>query len=111
MTASLPTSDPGNDTDDIPSAALDDDAAPGTGAEPDTGGPAVAAEPDVAGVPQADPAQTARTVLDGPALENAEMRRGTEDLRSSEEKIAEARGFADEVARKTEPAARPGDRS
>jgi len=50
-------------------------------------------------------------VLSGPALENAEMRRGTEDLRSSQDKIAQAREFADEVARKTgpEPPARPGD--
>jgi hypothetical protein len=55
----------------------------------------------------------AKTVLDGPALENEEMRRGTEDLRSSQDKIAQAREFADEVARKTEPEppARPGDES
>lgn len=113
MTASLPTNDPGNETDDVPGAALDSDAAPGTGAEPDTGGPAAAAEPDVDGMPDAGPDAAARTVLDGPALENEQMRRGTEDLRSSEDKIAQAREFADDVARKTEPEppARPGDES
>lgn len=54
-----------------------------------------------------------RTILDGPALENEEMRRGTEDLQSSQDKIAQAREFADEVARMTEPEppARPGDES
>ena len=54
-----------------------------------------------------------RTVLDGPALENEEMRKGTEDLRSSEDKVAQAREFADEVARRTEPepVARPDDES
>ena len=53
------------------------------------------------------------TVPDGPALENEEMRRGTEDLQSSETKIRQAREFAKEVARKTEPQlpARPGDES
>ena len=113
MTASPPTNDPGNETDDVPGAALDSDAAPDTGTEPDTAGPAAAAEPDVAGVPEAGPHAAAETVLDGPARENEEMRRGTDDLRSSEQKVAQAREFADEVARKTEPEppARPGDES
>lgn len=59
------------------------------------------------------PSATGKTVLDGPALENEEMRRGTEELRSSEEKIAQAREFSDEVARRTEPEppARAGDES
>jgi hypothetical protein len=58
--------------------------------------PAAAAKSTVAGV-AAD-----RTVLDGPALENEEMHRATDDLRSSEEKTAAAREFADELA-KTQP--------
>lgn len=61
-----------------------------------------------------DTEATTTTVLDGPALENEEMRKGTEDLRSSQDKIAQAREFADDVARRTEPAqppARPGDDS
>lgn len=48
-------------------------------------------------------APSGRTVLDGPALENEEMLRGTEDLRSSEDKVAQAREYADKVARRTEP--------
>lgn len=114
MTASLPENDPGNDTDGVATAALDDDAAPGDGAEPDTAGPAAATEPDVPGVPEAAPDAAARTVLDGPAAENSEMRRGTEDLQSSQDKIEQAREFAQDVARGTEPAeppARPGDES
>lgn len=113
MTASLPTSDPGNEPDDVPAVALDSDAAPGTGTEPDTGMPA-AAEPDVDGVPDAGPDAAARTLLDGPAGQNPEMRRGTEDLESSRDKLEQAREFADDVARRTEPAeppARPGDES
>jgi hypothetical protein len=113
MTASLPANDPGNDTDDTQRAALDEDAAPDTGSEPDTAGPEGATEPDVAGVPATGADEAARTILDGPALENEEMRRGTEDLQSSQDKIAQAREFADEVARTTEPEppARPGDES
>ena len=61
MTASLPTSDPGNEPDDVPAVGLDSDAAPGTGTEPDTGGPA-AAEPD-SGPPRARrPPTTGRTM-------------------------------------------------
>jgi hypothetical protein len=114
MTASLPGNDPGNDTDGTPTAALDEDAAPDTGTEPDTAGPADAtAATDVEGVPNTGPDAAARTVLDGPALENDEMRRGTEDLTSSEDKIAEAREFAQDVSRhqEPEPPARPGDES
>lgn len=67
---------------------------------------------DTDAVPDQVPA-AARTVLDGPALQNEQMRRGTEDLRSSQDKIEQAREFADEVARRTdpEPPARPGDES
>ncbi|WP_395725542.1 hypothetical protein [Nakamurella sp.] len=59
------------------------------------------------------PDTAGKTVLDGPALENEQMRRGTEDLRSSQDKTAQAREFADDVARTTEPEppARPGDES
>ena len=49
-----------------------------------------------------DRAVADRTVLDGPASENPEMHRATDDLRSSEEKTAAAREFADELA-KTQP--------
>jgi hypothetical protein len=59
---------------------------------------------DVDGGPPTGPDAAARTVLDGPALENEEMRRGTEDLQSSEAKIDQARELAHEVARRTEPA-------
>ena len=59
------------------------------------------------------PDAAAKTVLDGPALANEEMRRGTEDLRSSQDKSAQAREFADDVARATEPEppARPSGES
>jgi len=111
MTASLPANHSGIDTDGVAGAALDSDAAPAGGAEPDTAGPASGTDPDVPGVPEAGPDTAARTILDGPALENEEMRRGTEELRSSQDKIAEAREFADDVARQTEPGApaRAGD--
>ncbi len=115
MTARLPDNDSLTDRgepDDLAPAAVDDDAAPIGGAEPDTAGSESRSQPDVDGVPTG-PDAAARTVLDGPALENEEMRRATEDLRSSEAKSAQAREFADEVARKTEPEppARPGDES
>ena len=42
---------------------------------------------------------SARTELDGPALENDEMRRATDDLRSSEDKSAQARDFAEQLSR------------
>lgn len=90
MTASPPTHDPDNEPDDLP------------------------ARPDVDAVPDQDPHAAARTPLDGPAAENPEMRKGTEDLRSSQAKIEQAREFADDVARRTEPAeppARPSDES
>lgn len=116
MTAGLPEnntpSDP-SEADDTSPASLDADAAPTDGREPDTAGPADATDPDVDPVPATGPDAAARTVLDGPALENEEMRRGTQTLRSSEVKPAQAREFADEVARQADPAppARPGDES
>lgn len=55
--------------------------------------------------PAADHTGSDHTVLDGPALENEEMRRGTQDLQSSEAKIDQAREHAHDVARATEPAA------
>ena len=110
----MPATTPENDRapDDL-DAALDQDAAPDEGAEPDTAGADEETATDVDGVPASGADAAARTVLDGPALENDEMRRGTADLQSSEGKIAEAREFASEVANKTEPgpAARPGDES
>ena len=75
-------------------------------------------EPHVDGVPDAGPDAgldvSARTPLDGPAGQNPAMRRGTEDLESSQDKLEQAREFADDVARRTEPGespARPGDES
>lgn len=113
MTPSLPTDDPGNQTDGSATAALDSDAAPATGREPDTAGPAAATEPDVVAGSDAGPDPAVDALLAGPAQENDEMRRGTEDLQSSQVKIAQAREFAEDVARSTEPepAARPGDES
>ena len=86
MTSGPPTPDPGDDAVDPPTP----EAAEGAGR-----------------------ADAATTVLDGPALDNEQMRRATEQLRSSQDKIAQAREFADEVARRTEPEppARPGDES
>jgi hypothetical protein len=110
-------------------SAVDEDAAPTTGLDPDTAADA-AGETDASTAPNAAPesdpgtrggtrsvaedqvdteangnrgaAPGERTVLDGPALENQEMHRATDDLRSSEDKIAAAREFADELAR-TQP--------
>lgn len=86
--------------DDLDNAALDEDAAPrpGTAEEP---GSVAGSEPTP--TPDAGPAG-AGTVLDGPALENEQMRRGTQDLQSSEAKIDQAREYAHDVARATEPA-------
>ncbi len=97
MTTSMPSGD--GTVNDAPSeTALDDDAAPRTGLDPDTA-------PDAAGDADASAAaQGERTVLDGPALENQEMHRATDDLRSSQDKTAAAREFADELAR-----TQPGD--
>jgi len=106
MTSSMPPGDAVT-TDDSADAALDEDAPPATGLEPDTAADApgeggasadVAPTPDQDGQPQAVP-----TTLVGPALENVEMRRGTEDLQSSEEKLAQAKEYADAVAAKTLP--------
>jgi len=134
MTTSMPSGD-GTVTDSPTQSAVDEEAAPTTGLEPDTAADA-AGETDTSvaadAAPESDPdtrggtassaapvgdekpesdAETAtgavpddRTVLDGPALENEEMHRATEDLRSSEDKVADAREFADELAR-----SQPGD--
>ncbi|MET0862724.1 MAG: hypothetical protein ABWZ98_00170 [Nakamurella sp.] len=52
----------------------------------------------------AEPPSTV-TELDGPALENDEMRAGTADLQSSEKKSQEARAIADDLTNKTQPSA------
>jgi len=94
MTSSLPAGD-GLTSDGPAQTALDENAAPQTGSEPDTA-------PDAAGE-EATPATSGGTELDGPALENPEMHRATDDLRSSEVKSADAREIADELAAKTQP--------
>jgi len=50
----------------------------------------------------AEPPSTV-TELDGPALENDEMRAGTAYLQSSEKKSQEAREIADDLTNKTQP--------
>ena len=108
MTSSLPAGDAVT-TNDSADPALDEDAPPATGLEPDTatnaaGQGEVSASTDVPPTPNQNDEQTsATTTLDGPALENDEMRRGTEDLVSSEEKLAEARDYGDELTAKTLP--------
>ena len=77
------------------SAALDDDAAPDTGLEEQ----GVAGSADVEPTNQPDQP----VVVDGPAAENDEMRRGTSDLQSSTEKSAEAREIFNELQRKVLP--------
>ncbi len=107
MTTDLPQNE-GSLEDDVPAAALDEDAAPDTGLEPDTAPDAAGENAAPDGSESLDPGTAGgRTVLAGPALENNEMRRGTDDLRSSEENSAEARQIADDLARRTEPAAEP----
>ena len=94
MTASMPSGD-GTVTDGPTRSARDDEAAPGTGLEPDAGAD-----------PSGETASPAgRTILDGPALENAEMQLATDDLRSSEDKSAAAREIADQLAAQTLPTA------
>lgn len=90
-------------------SALDDNAAPTTGSEPDTSSepasdPAVSEEALTEAV-EADgsAAGDGRTVLDGPALENDEMHKATDDLRSSEQKSAQAKEIAADFVAKTEP--------
>lgn len=101
-----------------PATALDEDAAPADGLEPDTAGDAAgtgssSAPADVGPSSDqdgrsaiteshAEPPSTG-TELDGPALENDEMRSGTADLQSSEKKLAEAREIADDLTDKTQP--------
>ena len=94
MTSSLPAGD-GLTSDAPAETALDENAAPETGSEPDTA-------PDAAGE-GSTPAAHSGTELDGPALENPEMHRATEDLQSSEEKSAAAREIADDLAASTQP--------
>jgi len=45
--------------------------------------------------------RSTRTELDGPALENPEMHRATEDLQSSEAKVEQAREFSDDLVKQT----------
>jgi hypothetical protein len=94
MTSSLPAGD-GLTSDAPTGSALDDTAAPKTGSEPDTA-------PDAAGE-ESTPTSRGGTELDGPALENPEMHRATEDLRSSEVKSQQAREIADDLAASTQP--------
>jgi hypothetical protein len=94
MSSSLPAGD-GLTSDAPAGTALDENAAPETGSEPDTA-------PDAAGG-GSSPATRGGTELDGPALENPEMHRATDDLRSSEVKSAEARAIADDLAASTQP--------
>ena len=131
MTTSMPTGD-GTVADGPTRSAVDEEAAPTTGLEPDTAADA-AGETDSAtagqttkmdsdigsGNPSAEPvdddgqpapepesrevAPADRTVLDGPALENSEMHRATDDLRSSQDKTAAAREIADKLAAATQP--------
>ncbi len=51
--------------------------------------------------------QAEKVELDGPALENDEMRRGTDDLQASEDSIAEAREYAADVRSHTLPGTSP----
>ena len=128
MTTSMPSGD-GTVTDSPARSAVDEEAAPTTGLEPDTAADA-AGETDASAAsqaaPESDPDTRAgspvrraggsgdgeqqdtvtkarrradRTVLDGPALENEEMHRATDDLRSSQDKTAAAREFADRARR------------
>lgn len=94
MTSSLPAGD-GLTSDGPAETALDENAAAQTGSEPDTA-------PDAAGE-ESTPAARGGTELDGPALQNPEMRRATDDLQSSEAKSAAAREIADELTASTQP--------
>jgi hypothetical protein len=105
MTSSLPAGDAVT-TNDPADPALDEDAPTATGLEPDTAANApgegeASGSADVANTADRDDGRPRdpHTTLDGPALENDEIRRGTEDLLSSEEKLAEAKEYRDEVAK------------
>jgi hypothetical protein len=131
MMTSMPTGD-GTVTDAPAQSAVDEEAAPASGLEPDTAIDAAgetdagsttevdpdirpgngSAEPDGTGQPATEPeshgvpgegSPADRTVLDGPALENPEMHRATDDLRSSQDKTADAREIADKLAAATQP--------
>ena len=120
MTTSMPSGD-GTVTDSPTESAVDEEAAPATGLDPDTA-PDAAGETDTSvaagedapvaagedkpvaanAAPEREAAPVAdRTVLDGPALQNPEMHRATEDLQSSEDKIADARQIADDLSAAT----------
>ncbi len=94
MTSSMPAGD-GLTSDAPAETALDENAAPAAGSEPDTA-------PDAAGE-ESTPAVHGGTELAGPALENLEMHRATDDLRSSEHKSAQAREIADALSASTQP--------
>ena len=115
------------------SAAEDDgDDAPGDSGAPDASAAAAPAAPDAAGPRQGDSSTAAGAVegldpaqardsldpdshrraadkveLDGPALENDEMRKATEDLQASQQASAEAREFAADVRQQTLPGTSP----
>ena len=118
------TSSQSSPKDTAQDAAPDGDAAPAAGSEPDSAAAASApaGAPDAAGTDAAasdagesdvaapgngsatsSPERATRTVLDGPALENEEMRGATEDLQSSETASAEAREIARDLSDATEP--------
>lgn len=122
MTTSLPSGD-GTVPSSPPESGLDRDAAPETGLDPDTATDTADAQ-DASAAPQpssapdeddraaAEPAGQGprspdRTELDGPALENDEMRRATDDLQSSQAKSAAARKIVDELTAKTDPTGEP----
>ena len=96
MTTSMPSGD-GTVPGSSPASGLDEDAAPAAGLDPDT-----PAEPAGQGRRPPD-----HTELDGPALENDEIRRATDDLQSSEVKSAAAREIVDELTAKTNPTGEP----
>ena len=89
--------DPDTATDAAGESAASTSADVATGVDPDPGpesqpnaAGAGDGEPAVEAAGESGPARADRTVLDGPALENEEMHRATEDLRSSQDKTATA---------------------
>ncbi len=113
MTGSLPSGD-GTVDSTSPGSVADDAAAPATGLEPDTAPDAAGADPagddaagqDAAGQNEEDaprPPGPELTELTGPAESNDKMRLGTEDLRSSERKTAEAKEIAADLTSLTRP--------
>ena len=121
----------GTDTPRGSGAPVDSDA-PGDSGRPDASAAAAPAAPSAEGphpgdgstaqgaVEGLDPARAQDEVnpgshrdvvehveLDGPALENSEMRKGTEDLQASLDATAEARGLAADVRKQTLPGTSP----